>query len=925
MEILYFFKEDTMRNFLTVVLLMLRCVAGAKFPVSFPLKLGGTKMKNLVLVFVIAFAFCTTAMASDIAFYVGSVNPGWYEVPNMLADVDTIIAETGSMFTDVSQFDDDQLDEFGAWVDERTDNGIMDIIWLNGCMPSVLYQFPNVDPDGSRAEEWLDGGNMIINVGDWFGYMSYEGGSRSADNGGAGAANILDLSSGIIVSADNTSLVVTPTGKEYLPSLNDPAITYRPVVLSAVEPPWEVAAAFATTGGTDDPGEAQADPVVLYNTETEGYIVIINQAAGGPGSWIDDRGMTCAEFIANWVNEVIGLGGGGNPLARRPDPEDGALHEDTWISLSWKAGYYAISHDAYIGDNFDDVNAGAESTFAGNLGTTNLVAGFPGFPLPDGLVPGTTYYWRIDEVNEAEPNSPWKGNIWSFSIPPRTAYNANPADGAKFIDPEADLSWTPGFGGKLHTVYFGESFDDVNNAAGGLPQGISTYDPGTLEPDKTYYWRVDEFDAANTYKGNVWSFTVAGEGGGVRGNYYTGMNFDSHALTRIDPQINFAWGNSGPDPAVGDDNFSARWNGEVEAAFTETYTFYTNSDDGVRLWIDGQQIVDNWTDHGTTENSGKIDLVAGNTYSLVMEFYENGGGAVAELRWSSPSTPKDLIPQAALSLPVKAGQPNPSNNAVDVSQRSTLSWSAGETAASHDVYFGTDTDAVKNADTSSSEFKGNRPLGSESYDPGPLAWDTTYYWRVDEVEAGGTIQTGNVWSFTTANFLIIDDMESYNDIDEGEEGSNRIYIAWEDGITNPANGGSIVGYDNAPFAEQTIVHSGRQSMPFAYDNATGKSEATLTLTYPRDWTENGVGILAIWYIGDAANAAETMYVVLNGSASVDNPDANAAQVEDWTEWRVSLSEFGINLTNVNTITLGFRSGTGGTGSVFFDDIRLHLP
>ncbi|MHC4166480.1 MAG: hypothetical protein ACYSWQ_05945, partial [Planctomycetota bacterium] len=95
-------------------------------------------MRNLALVLVIAFAFCTTAVASDIAFYVGSINPGWYELPNMRADVDTIIAETGSMFKDISQFDDDQFDEFGAWVDERTDDGKLDIIWLNGCMPSVL-------------------------------------------------------------------------------------------------------------------------------------------------------------------------------------------------------------------------------------------------------------------------------------------------------------------------------------------------------------------------------------------------------------------------------------------------------------------------------------------------------------------------------------------------------------------------------------------------------------------------------------------------------------------------------------------------------------------------------------------------------------------------------------------------------------------
>jgi hypothetical protein len=312
-----------------------------------------------------------------------------------------------------------------------------------------------------------------------------------------------------------------------------------------------------------------------------------------------------------------------------------------------------------------------------------------------------------------------------------------------------------------------------------------------------------------------------------------------------------------------------------------------------------------------------------------MEFYENGGGAVAELRWSSPHTPKDLIPQAALSLPVKANQANPSNNAVDVSQKATLSWSPGEAAASHEVYFGTDAEAVRNADTSSPEYKGSKQLGSESYDPGQLAWDTTYYWRVDEVEDGGTIQTGNLWSFTTANFLIVDNMESYNDINEGEEGSNRIYLAWVDGFDNPTVNGSTVGHLDPPFAEQTIVHSGNQSMPFAYDNGVGKSEATLTLTDTRNWTENGVDILAIWYIGDAANAAETMYVVLNGTAGVDNPDANAAQVEEWTEWRISLSDFNVNLSNVNTITIGFGNRTnptaGGSGSMFFDDVRLLLP
>ncbi|MHC4497065.1 MAG: LamG-like jellyroll fold domain-containing protein, partial [Planctomycetota bacterium] len=295
-----------------------------------------------------------------------------------------------------------------------------------------------------------------------------------------------------------------------------------------------------------------------------------------------------------------GLAGitGGQPLARRPDPTDGALLEQTWGTLSWSAGDFAVSHDVYIGDNFNDVNDGAADTFIGNQAATTLILGFPGFPLPDGLVPGTTYYWRIDEVNDANAASPWKGDVWSFSIPSKTGYNPIPGDGAKFIETDGvTLSWTPGFGAKLHTVYFGDNFDDVNNAAVGLPQGAATFTPaGPLEAEKIYYWRVDEFDAVETHKGPVWSFMTAGLGGGVKGQYYNGMNFETLVLTRVDPQIDFNRGDpGGPDPSVGDDQFSARWTGEVEAAFTETYTFYTNSDDGLRLWIGGQQLVNNWT------------------------------------------------------------------------------------------------------------------------------------------------------------------------------------------------------------------------------------------------------------------------------------------------------------------------------------------
>ncbi len=479
------------------------------------------------------------------------------------------------------------------------------------------------------------------------------------------------------------------------------------------------------------------------------------------------------------------------PYAFSPDPADGAMHEDTWATLSWSPGCFAVSHDVYFGENLDDVKDRTGDTFRGNQAKTFFIVGFPGFAYPDGLVPGTTYYWRIDEVNDLNPNSPWQGDVWSFSVPPRTAYNPDPPDGAEFVDLNVELSWTKAFGAMLHTVYFGDNFADVNNAIGGTSQGEATYTPGPLELEKVYYWRVDEFDAVATYKGDIWSFTTPGA----------------------------------------------------------------------------------------------------------------------------------------------VGSPNPANGATGVKMTATLSWKPGDSAASHQVYLGTDKDAVRNADTASPEYKDTRNLGSESYDPGKLAWLTTYYWRVDEVNDVNPDSPwkGPVWSFTTADFLTVDDFELYNDLDPDDPESNRIFNTWLDGLDDPANG-SVVGYAEPPFCEQTIVHSDSQSMPLFYDNSVGYSEATMTLVSGRDWTEEGVGVLSLWFYGDAYNAAERMYIALNGSAVVYHANPNVAQIERWTEWEIDLQAFadkGVNLTNVNTISIGFgdknNPQAGGSGTMYFDDIRLYRP
>jgi hypothetical protein len=174
-------------------------------------------------------------------------------------------------------------------------------------------------------------------------------------------------------------------------------------------------------------------------------------------------------------------------------------------------------------------------------------------------------------------------------------------------------------------------------------------------------------------------------------------------------------------------------------------------------------------------------------------------------------------------------------------------------------------------------------------------------------------------------------MESYNDLNPEDPGSKRIFNFWIDGYDDPANG-SLVGYDAPPFTEQSIVHSGLQSMPFTYDNAAGKSEATLTLTSDRDWTINNVDTLTIWFRGDSANTAENMYVVLNGTVIVNHDDPDAALATSWTAWNIDLTLFadqGVNLTNVNSITLGLGDRinpvAGGSGIMYFDDIRLHPP
>ena len=627
-------------------------------------------------------------------------------------------------------------------------------------------------------------------------------------------------------------------------------------------------------GGADNAGGTITNPIDV-TMATDVYIgLFVTSHAGG-----EVRTYT-------FDNVTVGL----PVIALSPTPPDGANVLDTWASLSWSPGSTAASHDVYFGESFADVNDGTAGTFRGNQTSTYFVVGFPGFPYPDGLVPGTTYYWRVDEV-EANGVTKYKGRVWSFFIPPRKAYNPNPPDGAKFVAADVTLTWTGGLGTKLHTVYFGDNLDTVTNAAGGLPQATTGYKPAAaLALDKTYYWRVDQFDGAVTRKGDVWSFTTTlpGLGTAVASRWNNIAGTDLNTL-KSDPRYpnnpdivetvtQFQW--DGPDT----DNYGGRIEAWLYAPATGDYTFWIASDDVGELWLStdddstnveliayvkdsptagtGWTNLNEWTKYAS-QKSQPIPLVAGEKYYIMALWKEGGGGDHCQAAWQGPGIPTlTVIPGTNLSPfePLKAYGAKPANRATGVTQTPILEWKPGLQAASHEVYFGTDEQAVANATKASPQYKGSKALGSESYDPGKLAWQTTYYWRVDEINNTNPASpwVGSVWSFTTADFLIIDDFESY------DAGDKQIWYSWHDGLGYGAPGtpnyfagngtGAAVGNENTPsFTEETIVHGGRQSMPVAYDNnkqgMAKYSEVELKLANAKDWTEQDVAELSIWFRG----------------------------------------------------------------------------
>jgi hypothetical protein len=561
-------------------------------------------------------------------------------------------------------------------------------------------------------------------------------------------------------------------------------------------------------------------------------------------------------------------------------------------------------------------------------------------------------------------------NMWLLWDEQVTAWRPIPFNKAVSMELDVDLSWNSGIRADSHDVYFGTDFNDVNDATtntegtyrGNQALGNTSYDPGTLEYGKTYYWRIDEVDDSGStiWKGDVWSFKTAP-------SEYIEIPLVSYEDSESYYEVWSSPAQAGPDsslilgdkllggstwedvvvPAATDGNnvLGLKWTEEDDLEVEHGCTF-ENSNFRYDLldidemafdiyYTDGSPLphsmgVFDWRFVPSFNPSSNLPTTTGQWYTIVidvshlnntgldsiLDFMFQGHGEDFDPDYDDPNNWAAVVFMDNLRLRCAASRyatfPSPSDGATDVYRNTDMSWRAGVRAASHDVYLGTDYDDVNDANTLDPEFKGNQPLNANSYDPpGDLEPNITYYWRIDEVNDAheDKLWKGTVWSFTVANFTVVDDFEDYNDSEP-----DRIFDTWVDGW-NIAENGSQAGYGQAPFAEQRIVHSGSQSMPFSYDNTTTAvySEAARTFDIPQDWTRDGAQTLTlffkgyplafvedpagtytmsaagsdVWYISDEFRYA---YKVLLGDGSITARVVSIENTNDWAKAGVMIRE-----------------------------------
>jgi fibronectin type 3 domain-containing protein len=367
-----------------------------------------------------------------------------------------------------------------------------------------------------------------------------------------------------------------------------------------------------------------------------------------------------------------------------------------------------------------------------------------------GLLANTQYYYRVRATNSAGDSAfSAEANATTFPFPPAapSGLSATPASSS-----QVNLSWTDNANNEI-----GFEVERKTGAGGTYAYVVGTgvnvtsvADSSGLTANTTYYYRVraNNLGGNSAYSAEVSVTTLgSGTGTGLVGEYFNNTSLTgSPVLTRTDTVVDFNWGTGSPHASVTADNFSVRWTGKVQPLFSENYTFYTYNDDGARLWVNGVQLVNDWTGHPATEFSGSISLTGGQQYDIVLEYFEGGGDAVARLSWSSASTAKAVIPQSQLYAPSPPSAPAaPSGLAASAvsSGQINLTW----------------TDNANNE----TQFKVERKTGaggnyaqiatpaanSTSFSDTTVSANTTYYYRVRANNSGGDSAFSNEANATT--------------------------------------------------------------------------------------------------------------------------------------------------------------------------------
>ena len=551
------------------------------------------------------------------------------------------------------------------------------------------------------------------------------------------------------------------------------------------------------------------------------------------------------------------------------------------------------------------------------------------------FLPGDTFrgFVRIEDHTGAPVNIDNLIAVAEYAESINTATGPQPESGATDIPRDVVLSWSAGYSAVTHDVYFGASFDDVNAATRNNPMGVlvsqgqteTTFDPaGILDFETIYYWRIDEVNGApdNTiFKGDVWSFTsepfayaiadIVATSNAVSEAKSSAQNTVNGSGLNANDQHSILSGDMWLGVPAGDDPIWIQWEFDGVYKIHEMLVWNYNEQFELILGFGIKDVTFEYSTNGTDWTVlGDVTLnqaTAKPTYAAntTVDF----GGVAAQYVRLNINSGFGLMGQYGLSevrfmyIPAQAREPQPADGATDVSVDSALTWRAGRDAASHEVHFGTDAEALALAGT----------VSVNTYAPDELNLGTTYYWQINEIQDTESWQ-GPVWSFATQEYLVVDDFESYNDdIDAG----TTIFDTWLDGWVNET--GSTVGYLNAPFAEQGTVHSGRQSMPLAYDNTSvAVSEADLELS--ANWSLYGVKSLSLYFYGAAGNTGQ-LYVKINGTkVAYDGPAINLAR-PSWQLWSIDLSQVG-NVSNVRSLTIGVE-GSGAKGLLLIDDIRLY--